>query len=136
MIKEFQSKFVAVVDGDTVIVDIDLGFNIWRKNCRIRLASIDTPELNTSEGKAAARWLWDHLGKIEWLTIVLHGTGEDKYGRVLGDIIVNTVNIGNLMLTLGIAKPYTGKGEKPWPEKNPVVTPMGLGSENQEKSGS
>ena len=46
---EYNCKIVRVVDGDTVDVDIDLGFGIWKKKERIRLYGIDTPESRTSD---------------------------------------------------------------------------------------
>ena len=56
---EYKCKMVRVVDGDTVDVDIDLGFGVWMRNQRIRMYGIDTPESRTSDkvekvyGKAA-----------------------------------------------------------------------------------
>ncbi len=46
---EYQCKIVRVVDGDTVDVDIDLGFGTWMKKQRIRLYGIDTPESRTRD---------------------------------------------------------------------------------------
>ena len=46
---EYRCKIIKVVDGDTVDVDIDLGFDIWMKNERIRLLGIDTPESRTRD---------------------------------------------------------------------------------------
>ena len=46
---EYNCKMVRVVDGDTVDVDIDLGFGVWMRNQRIRMYGIDTPESRTSE---------------------------------------------------------------------------------------
>mgnify|MGYP003330737066 FL=1 len=64
---EYRVKIVKVVDGDTVDVDIDLGFGIWMKNERVRLFGIDTPESRTRDleekkyGKAAKAYLVDKL---------------------------------------------------------------------------
>ena len=46
---EYKCKLVKVVDGDTIDVDIDLGFGVWMRNQRIRLYGIDTPESRTSD---------------------------------------------------------------------------------------
>ena len=46
---EYKCKMVRVVDGDTVDVDIDLGFGVWMRNHRIRMYGIDTPESRTSD---------------------------------------------------------------------------------------
>ena len=60
---EYKCKMVRVVDGDTVDVDIDLGFGVWLRKQRIRMYGIDTPESRTSDkvekvyGKAATEFL-------------------------------------------------------------------------------
>ena len=46
---EYKCKVVKVVDGDTVDLDIDLGFGVWLRKQRIRLYGIDTPESRTSD---------------------------------------------------------------------------------------
>ena len=46
---EYKCKLVKVVDGDTIDVDIDLGFGVWLRNQRIRMYGIDTPESRTSD---------------------------------------------------------------------------------------
>ncbi len=46
---EYKAVVTRVVDGDTVDVDIDLGFNVWLKKQRIRLYGLDTPESRTSD---------------------------------------------------------------------------------------
>ena len=48
---EYKCKLVKVVDGDTVDVDIDLGFGVWLQNQRIRLYGIDTPESRPSDAE-------------------------------------------------------------------------------------
>ena len=46
---EYRAKIVRIIDGDTVDVDIDLGFGIWMKNERVRIMGIDTPESRTRD---------------------------------------------------------------------------------------
>ena len=46
---EYKCNLVKVVDGDTIDVDIDLGFGVWMQNQRIRMYAIDTPESRTSD---------------------------------------------------------------------------------------
>ena len=66
----YRAKVVRVIDGDTVDVDIDLGFGIWQKNERVRIMGIDTPESRTRDkiekkfGLAAKGKLKSILGKI------------------------------------------------------------------------
>ena len=70
---EYKCKMVKVVDGDTVDVDIDLGFGVWMQKQRIRLYGIDTPESRTSDpeekkyGLAAKDFLkkWTNSGDLD-----------------------------------------------------------------------
>ena len=67
MLYQYKADLVKVIDGDTIEVDFDLGFGVWLRNQRIRLAGIDTPEIRTSDkemkamGKAALAGLIDVL---------------------------------------------------------------------------
>jgi micrococcal nuclease len=88
---------VKVVDGDTVDVDIDLGFGVWLKDERVRMMGIDTPESRTSDkveklfGLAAKQKLKSLLGKSPILKTQVSKDGEDmkgKFGRILGDFDV------------------------------------------------
>jgi micrococcal nuclease len=82
----YKAELIRVVDGDTVDLIIDLGFDTSRKE-RFRLYGIDAPELRTAEGKAAKEWLWDALQPLEAIyvqTIQLSTKAKrDKYGRFL-----------------------------------------------------
>ena len=46
---EYRAKVIKVIDGDTVDIDIDLGFGTWIKNERVRIMGIDTPESRTRD---------------------------------------------------------------------------------------
>ncbi len=94
---EYRCKVVKIVDGDTVDVDIDLGFGIWLKDERVRMMGIDTPESRTSDkveklfGLAAKSKLKELLGKTAVLKTQVNKDGEDmkgKFGRILGDFDV------------------------------------------------
>jgi micrococcal nuclease len=94
---EYRATIVKVVDGDTVDVDIDLGFGIWLKDERVRIMGIDTPESRTRDkvekkfGKAAGARLKYLLGKTAVLKTRVAKDGEDmkgKFGRILGDFEV------------------------------------------------
>lgn len=86
---EYNFKLVKVVDGDTVDVDIDLGFGIWIQNERIRMMGIDTPESRTRDlvekkfGLAAKERIIQLLAGATTLKTFKDEVG--KYGRVLGD---------------------------------------------------
>jgi micrococcal nuclease len=94
---EYKCNVVKVVDGDTVDVDIDLGFGVWLKDERVRMMGIDTPESRTSDkveklfGLAAKQKLKSLLGKSPILKTQINKDGEDmkgKFGRILGDFDV------------------------------------------------
>jgi len=95
----YKAELVRVIDGDTVDLIIDLGFDTSRKE-RFRLYGIDAPEMNTAEGKEAKAWLEDAIRPPEAIyvhTIQLSTKAKrDKYGRFLavlyddlGDIEAN-----------------------------------------------
>ena len=106
-----------VVDGDTVDVDIDLGFGIWQMNERVRIMGIDTPESRTRDkiekkfGLAAKAKLKSLLGPNPVLQTTISKKGEDmkgKFGRVLGDFIVDGKQVTEIMCKTGHAVPYFG----------------------------
>ena len=94
---EYRATIIKVVDGDTVDVDIDLGFGIIMKDERVRIMGIDTPESRTRDkvekkfGLAAKARLKELLGKTCTLKTQINKDGEDmkgKFGRILGDFSV------------------------------------------------
>jgi micrococcal nuclease len=82
----YKAELIRVVDGDTVDLIIDLGFDTSRRE-RFRLYGIDAPEMRTAAGKAAKAWLWEALQPLEAIyvqTIQLSTKAKrDKYGRFL-----------------------------------------------------
>ena len=86
MIYIYKAELIRVVDGDTVDLVIDLGFDTSRKE-RFRLYGVDAPEMNTKEGKEAKAWLEDAIRPPEPIyvqTIQLETKAKrDKYGRFL-----------------------------------------------------
>ena len=95
---EYKVSITKVVDGDTVDVDIDLGFGMSYKKQRVRLMGIDTPESRTRDlveklfGKASKKHLKEILSNAEMLTLVSHDKG--KFGRILGELYVYE-NVGH-----------------------------------------
>lgn len=97
---EYRCKILKVVDGDTVDVDIELGFGIVLTDERVRIMGIDTPESRTSDkvedvfgeaAKARVKELLGDKGSYAILKTEVNKDGEDmkgKFGRVLGDFIV------------------------------------------------
>ena len=97
---EYKCKILRVVDGDTVDVDIDLGFGVWMHKERVRMMGIDTPESRTRDrvekafGLASKDRLKELLpiGSIQVLKTEIDRSGEDKkgkFGRILGDFLVD-----------------------------------------------
>ena len=113
----YRAKVIRVVDGDTVDVDIDLGFGIWQKNERVRIMGIDTPESRTRDkvekkfGLASKAKLKSLLGKTGVLKTQVNKNGEDmkgKFGRILGDFQVGAKMVTQIMCEEGYAVPYFG----------------------------
>jgi len=115
------TEIVKVLDGDTIDVLIDLGFDLFKKE-RVRIAGVDTPEKRTRDleekalGIDATNWLKKKLedtiaGDGDELTIrteLVGGTG--KYGRLLGWLYINEdlISLNEQMITEGYAWAYDG----------------------------
>ena len=114
---EYKAKIKRIVDGDTVDVDIDLGFGMILSKQRIRLYGIDTPESRTRDkeekfyGKLAAQFLKDQCKKGSCITLKTYLDKKGKYGRILGEIIVDDVNINQLMVEQHMAVEYHGQSK-------------------------
>ena len=118
------TKINRVVDGDTIDVTIDLGFDLAKKE-RVRIAGVDTPEKRTRDleekalGLDATAWMKKHLEETikgdDELTIrtELKG-GMGKYGRLLGWLYVgeSNVSLNEVMIGEGYAWPYDGGTKK------------------------
>ena len=117
---EYKCTVVRVVDGDTVDVDIDLGFGVWMRKQRIRMFGIDAPESRTSNsterqyGIAAKKFLTDMLDDKQ-LILKTHKDAKGKFGRILGEIWRTTdfadQSINDYMVEKYHAVAYTG-GDK------------------------
>ncbi len=114
---EYKCEVTRVVDGDTVDCVLDLGFSILHK-CRVRLYGIDTPESRTRDldekarGKLAAKFLKDSIDSGK--DIVLRSELKDskgKYGRVLGSIVVDDLDINKAMIANNLAVKYFGQSK-------------------------
>ena len=119
---DYRCKLLRVVDGDTIDVNLDLGFNVWHK-ARVRMLGIDTPEKRTRNkqekilGLASTARLKELLkgSKIE----IECSKEKGKFGRVLGivwatDKAGNRVNCNDQLCAEGHARPYYGGKKKAW----------------------
>jgi len=120
---EYRCVVLEVIDGDTVDVDIDLGFGVWLRDERIRLADIDTPEVRTRDlvekqhGTLAKNFVTSYL--MPGTAATLHSKSfKGKFGRILGDFSVydNTTDSWRLLTTLlvenRLAVPYLNSKEE------------------------
>ena len=123
---EYRATVIKVVDGDTVDVDIDLGFGIVLSDERVRIAGIDTPESRTRNkeekkfGLAAKARVKQLLGKTSVLKTQINKDGEDmkgKFGRILGDFSVydsatdSWSMLTKILVSEGHAVPYHGQNK-------------------------
>mgnify|MGYP000465042547 CR=1 FL=1 len=124
---DYRCKIVKIVDGDTVDVDIDLGFGVWMKKERVRIMGIDTPESRTRDkvekvfGLAAKQRLKELLGPNPVLRTQISKKGEDmkgKFGRILGDFDVYDAKkdawrpVTQIMIEEHHAVPYHGQSKE------------------------
>ena len=114
---EYKCEVTRVVDGDTCDCILDLGFSIMNK-CRVRLYGIDTPESRTRDldekarGKLASKFLQESIdsGKEIMLRSELKDS-KGKYGRVLGSIIVDGLDVNKAMVAQNLAVKYFGQSK-------------------------
>ena len=88
---EYKCKLLRVVDGDTIDIDIDLGFGVWLRKQRIRMYGIDSPESRTRDlqekkyGLASKKYL-KKMCSDDSLLIRTKKDGKGKFGRILGEM--------------------------------------------------
>ena len=108
---EYACKVLRVVDGDTIDVNIDLGFNIWHRG-RVRMAGIDTPESRTRNLEEKKLGLASKARLKELLKgqkVSIQCTKEKgKFGRILADVMVGDTNINKQLIDEGHAREYQG----------------------------
>jgi len=113
---EYKATIIRVVDGDTVDVDIDLGFDCWVRNQRIRLFGIDTPECRTRNKQEKAHGLLAKAYVQKALKLggvyALRTKEKGKFGRYLGEIKVWRTTINKLLIKEKLAVAYTGQNKK------------------------
>ncbi len=105
----YRAKVVSVYDGDTCRVDLDLGFGVWIRREKIRLARINAPELRGSERPRGLE-ARDYLRKLVLNKNIILQTLKDrkgKYGRYLGELWLEQdgrwINVNDLLVKEGLA---------------------------------
>lgn len=118
---EYKAKILKVLDGDTVEIDLDLGFNIILANQKVRLNGIDTPEsrtTNTEEkprGLLSKKKLTEKLPVGSWQTIqtLKSDNNDDKFGRILGVFIMEDgKSLNQWMIDNNYAVGYLGENKE------------------------
>ena len=113
---EYKCVITKIIDGDTVDVDIDVGFDCWLRKQRIRLYGIDTPESRTRDkqekryGLAAKRFVENFIPVGS--RAILKTKEKGKYGRYLGDMKVGSKWLCKALLDNHHAVKYFGQSKK------------------------
>ena len=118
---EYHAKVINVVDGDTIVVDIDLGFNVVLSNQSVRLLGVDTPESRTSDkiekvfGLASKDYTKSFVENCKKDVILRTHKSDDseKFGRLLGEIInpESKEVLNNSLIEEGFAVKYLGENK-------------------------
>jgi len=118
---QYKAKILKVVDGDTVVIDLDLGFNVTLSNQKVRLSGVDTPESRTrnleekARGLLSKKKLQEKLPVGSWAKIetLKAGSNDDKFGRILGIFILEDGTILNQwLIDNNYAVPYLGESKE------------------------
>jgi|TARA_R100001510_G_C7607330_1_gene171973 micrococcal nuclease len=113
---EYKCHITRIVDGDTVDANIDCGFDIIFKS-RIRLYGVDTPESRTRDldekarGKMASAFLQEQINKAELVKVKTKLDKKGKFGRVLGSIIADDIDLNQAMIEKNLAVAYFGQSK-------------------------
>jgi micrococcal nuclease len=114
----YRAKIIRVIDGDTIDVDLDLGFDVWLRKQRVRLYGIDTPESRTSDaeekkyGTLSKNKLKDFCKEDSWVNIETHvGDEKGKFGRILANIWLEETNVNQWLIDNKYAVAYFGQSK-------------------------
>jgi micrococcal nuclease len=117
---QYKCKIIKVLDGDTVDIDLDLGFKIILANQRVRMAGVDTPESRTSiaeekvRGQLSKKKLAEKLPVGSWQIIETQksDSNDDKFGRILGVFILEDgTRVNDWLIENNYAVPYKGENK-------------------------
>jgi micrococcal nuclease len=117
---EYSCKINKVLDGDTVDINLDLGFNIVLVNQRVRMAGVDTPESRTANaeekirGLLSKKKLTEKLSSSKWCKIrtLKSDNNDDKFGRILGEFILDDgTNVNQWLIENNYAVTYQGENK-------------------------
>jgi micrococcal nuclease len=118
---QYKCKINKVLDGDTVDIDLDLGFNIVLANQRVRMAGVDTPESRTTNkeekprGLLSKKKLGEKLPVGSWQIIETQRSdnNDDKFGRILGVFILEDgTKVNDWLIKNNYAVAYKGENKE------------------------
>ena len=117
----YKCRINKVLDGDTVEIDLDLGFNIILANQKVRMLGVDTPESRTANkeekprGLLSKKKLQEKLPVGSWVKITTHKSdnNDDKFDRILGEFILEDgTNVNKWLIENNYAVPYLGENKE------------------------
>jgi len=117
----YRCKINKVVDGDTVEIDLDLGFNMMLVNQKVRMAGIDTPESRTSNNEEKIRGTLSKkkvaeklpVGSWQRIQTMKSDANDDKFGRILGVFILEDgTSLNQWMIDNNYAVLYQGENKE------------------------
>jgi micrococcal nuclease len=118
---QYKCKIIKVLDGDTVDIDLDLGFKIILANQRVRLAGVDTPESRTTIAEEKVRGLLSKkklaeklpIGSWQIIETQKPDSNDDKFGRILGVFILEDgTRVNDWLIQNNYAVPYKGENKE------------------------
>jgi len=117
----YRCKILKVLDGDTVEIDLDLGFNIVLSNQKVRMSGIDTPESRTANQEEKVRGLLSKkkvaeklpVGSWQKIQTMRADSNDDKFGRILGVFIMEDgTSLNQWMIDNNYAVLYQGENKE------------------------
>lgn len=109
----YRAVLLAVTDGDTLRLRIDVGFRVWVET-PVRLLGLNAPEHNTPAGKSATAWVIDWMAQHPDLVVTTLADPE-KYGRWLATVTDESdgTDLNAALIASGHALAWDGKGPRP-----------------------
>lgn len=114
----YSAEVTRVIDGDTIQIDIDLGFGVWFRNQRVRLNGIDTPESRTKDKEEKIRGELSknklkELIENKRVNITTAINPDDKFGRILGNIVTKDgIKVNDWLIANNYAVVYMGQNKE------------------------
>lgn len=104
---EYKAKIERVIDGDTYVVFIDCGFNLyWRGH--LRLLGVNCAEMSTEQGKLTKSYL-ERFFEINGKDVTIRTFEFDSFGRILAAVQVGNIDLSTHLLVTKYAEPFLGK---------------------------